>query len=115
MSKATDAADSIRRAAKQYEAFVAAADILEQIGSLDNAKEEAGRALSANIVASYPNAVPTIGWRKLIGFRSLSITISMRADNSLLLFAFSSKDMKKLTRRCSPTFEPPLTDIPMPV
>lgn len=47
MSKATDAADSIRRAAKQYEAFVAAADILEQIGSLDNAKEEAGRALSA--------------------------------------------------------------------
>lgn len=41
MSKHTDAADAIRRMAKQYEQMVVAADILEEIGSLDNAAKEA--------------------------------------------------------------------------
>lgn len=41
MSKHTDAADAIRRMAKQYEQMVVAADILDQIGSLDNAAKEA--------------------------------------------------------------------------
>ena len=47
-SKATDAADAIKRAAKQYEAFVAAAEILEKIGSLENAVEEAKKDIEAH-------------------------------------------------------------------
>lgn len=47
MSKALEAADAIRRAAKQYESFVAAADILEQIGSLENAFGEGQKAVDA--------------------------------------------------------------------
>jgi chromosome segregation ATPase len=45
MARATDAADAIRKAAKLYENFVIAADILEQIGSLENAQVEAKKAL----------------------------------------------------------------------
>jgi cell division septum initiation protein DivIVA len=45
MSKSTDAADAIRRFAKQYELMVSAADTLEQIGSLENAQEEAKKSL----------------------------------------------------------------------
>ena len=45
MSKATEAADAIKRAAKQYEAFVHAAEILERIGSLENAEKEAKAAI----------------------------------------------------------------------
>lgn len=41
MTRAHDAADAIRRMAKQYENMVAAAEILEQIGSLENATTEA--------------------------------------------------------------------------
>jgi len=44
MSKATDAADAIRRAAKKHELFVTAAEILEQIGSLEQATAEAQAA-----------------------------------------------------------------------
>lgn len=45
MAKATDAANAVRRAAKQYEAFMQAAEILETIGSLDNAAQEGLAAL----------------------------------------------------------------------
>lgn len=44
MSQAHDAADAIRRLAKQFENMAYAADVLEKIGSLDNATAEAGRA-----------------------------------------------------------------------
>lgn len=47
MSKHTDAADAIRRMAKQYEQMVVAADILDQIGSLDNAAKEAQTVATA--------------------------------------------------------------------
>lgn len=47
MSKHTDAADAIRRMAKQYEQMVTAADILDQIGSLDNAAKEAQAVATA--------------------------------------------------------------------
>jgi peptidoglycan hydrolase CwlO-like protein len=47
MSKHTDAADAIRRMAKQYEQMVVAADILDQIGSLDNAAKEAQAVATA--------------------------------------------------------------------
>lgn len=41
MGKSTDAADAIRRAAKQYEHFIVAADLLDKLGSLENAIAEA--------------------------------------------------------------------------
>ena len=53
MSKHTDAADAIRRMAKQYEQMVIAADILDQIGSLDNAAKEA----QASVASSQAEAV----------------------------------------------------------
>lgn len=46
-SHATDAADAIRRAARQYQAFIQAAEILDKFGSLENATAEGQRALSA--------------------------------------------------------------------
>lgn len=51
MAKATDAAESIRRLAKQYESMVVAADILEQIGSLENAQTEAKKSLEQHQLA----------------------------------------------------------------
>jgi flagellar biosynthesis chaperone FliJ len=44
MSKANEAADAIRRAAKKYQLFVEAAEILERIGSLEQATAEADQA-----------------------------------------------------------------------
>ena len=49
MSQLNDAADAIRRAAKQYEVFVKAAEVLEIAGSLDNAAKEAQKARDAAI------------------------------------------------------------------
>lgn len=44
MSTYHEAADAIRRAAKQYEVFVKAAEILESTGSFENAAKEADAA-----------------------------------------------------------------------
>lgn len=46
MSQFNDAAAAIRRAAKQFEQFSVAADILDKIGNLDNAEKEAKAAVS---------------------------------------------------------------------
>lgn len=45
MAKIQDAADSIRRAARQYQDFIAAADLLDKFGSIENAITEANVAL----------------------------------------------------------------------
>lgn len=47
MTKATDAADAIRRLAKQFENMQFAADVLEKIGSMENAFDEAGKSRAA--------------------------------------------------------------------
>jgi hypothetical protein len=51
MSTYHEAADSIRRAAKQYEVFVKAAEILETTGSFENAAKEAQAAHAAAVKA----------------------------------------------------------------
>jgi len=45
MSNITEAADHIRRQAKLYEGFVGAAAVLDKVGSLEQAAEEAGVAM----------------------------------------------------------------------